>query len=79
MEKGNVLDILKDIISLETERLEVEIELGTRFMEDLHLDSFDMVGILMAVEDRLMIKMSETDLEGISTVADAVEKIADLL
>lgn len=79
MEPEEILAILKEIISSEAEKLKVEIELGTRLVEDLRLDSFDIVNILMDVEDRLMIIMSEADLEGIITVGDAVDKIAALL
>lgn len=74
-----ILAIIKKIISSEAERLEEEIESETRLVEDLHLDSLEIVGILMAVEDRLMITISEADLERVSTVGDVVDKIAALL
>lgn len=79
MEPEEILTILREIISSEAEKLKGEIELGTRLVEDLHLDSFEIIGILMAIEDRLMITISETDLEEVSTVGDAVNKIAALL
>lgn len=79
MGNDEIFDILKGIINSATEKLEEEIESGTKLIEDLHLDSLEIVDILMDIEDRLMITMSETDLEKISTVGDAVDKIAALL
>ncbi|MCH8741790.1 hypothetical protein IH779_02720 [Patescibacteria group bacterium] len=45
----------------------------------MRLDSFEIVGMLMTIENELMITISETDLKKISTVGDTMDKIAALL
>lgn len=78
MKNSEILDVLQDIINSETKIPKEEIGLGTRLVEDLYLDSFDMVGILMAVEEKIEIQISETDIERVITIEDAVKIIADL-
>lgn len=41
--------------------------------EDLNLDSLDTIAVVMQLEQRLRIKIGESDLEGLNTVKDLVE------
>lgn len=43
---------------------------GARFVEDLHATSLDVVEIIMALEERFSVEISDTDAEGIHTVGD---------
>ena len=43
---------------------------GARFFEDLHATSLDVVEIIMALEERFSVEISDTDAEGIHTVGD---------
>lgn len=43
---------------------------GARFVEDLHATSLDVVEIIMALEERFSVEISDTDAEGIQTVGD---------
>ena len=43
---------------------------GARFIEDLHATSLDVVEIIMALEERFSVEISDTDAEGIHTVGD---------
>ena len=60
----------------------VEIDPGqikeeTRLEEDLEADSLDLVELAMALEEELGLEIPDEELEGIRTVADAVEFIAE--
>ena len=59
-----------------SEELEVdaaEIEEGTRFKEDLDADSLDLYELVMELEDRYGISVSEEQAARIKTVSDAVD------
>ena len=58
-----------------SEELEVDpgrIEETTRFREDLEADSLDLYELVMELEDRYGIKVSEEEAARISTVGDAI-------
>jgi acyl carrier protein len=62
------------------EELEVEaseIEEGTRFKEDLDADSLDLYELVMELEDRYGISVSEEQAAKIKTVGDAVEFVLE--
>ncbi len=50
-----------------------EISDGTRFKEDLDADSLDLYELVMELEDRYEISVSEEQAAKIKTVGDAVE------
>lgn len=45
---------------------------AARFVEDLHATSLDVVEIIMALEERFSVEISDTDAEGLHTVGDVV-------
>lgn len=45
---------------------------GTRFAEDLRLDSLDAVAFLIAVEDELQVIVPDEDARSLLTIGDAV-------
>jgi acyl carrier protein len=49
----------------------------TRFKEDLDADSLDLYELVMELEDRYRIKVSEEQAAGIKTVGDAVSFVLD--
>jgi acyl carrier protein len=53
------------------------IKLETRLEEDLEADSLDLVELAMALEEELSLEIPDEELEGIRTVGDAVEFIAE--
>lgn len=68
-------DALKEIIA---ETLSVDansITEETKFIDDLDADSLDVVEIIMAIEDRFEVEISDEDAADIKTVGDAVGKI----
>jgi acyl carrier protein len=54
-----------------------DIKLETRLEEDLEADSLDLVELAMALEEELSLEIPDEDLEGIRTVGDAVEFVAE--
>ena len=56
-----------------------DVGMDKHFEKDLGANSLDRVEIVMNLEGRLGIAIPDEDLEGIETVADAVEKIQKLL
>jgi acyl carrier protein len=72
MTRDEVLTLVREHLS---EELEVEIEkIGeeTRFKEDLDADSLDLYELVMELEDRYGVAVSEEQASRIKTVGDAV-------
>ncbi len=72
MTRDEVLTLVREHLA---EELEIEIEkIGeqTRFKEDLDADSLDLYELVMELEDRYGISVSEEQATRIETVGDAV-------
>jgi acyl carrier protein len=72
MSREEVLTLVREHLA---EELEVEIErIGeqTRFKEDLDADSLDLYELVMELEDRYGVSVSEEQATHIHTVGDAV-------
>ena len=72
MKREDVLTLVREHLA---EELEVDVEkIGeqTRFKEDLDADSLDLYELVMELEDRYGIKVSEEEATRILTVGDAV-------
>jgi acyl carrier protein len=72
MNRQEVLSLVREHLA---EELEVEIgriEEGTRFKEDLDADSLDLYELVMELEDRYGVVVSEEQAAHIHTVGDAV-------
>jgi acyl carrier protein len=72
MTRDEVLTLVREHLA---EELEVEIEKigeGTRFKEDLDADSLDLYELVMELEDRYGVTVSEEQATHIKTVGDAV-------
>lgn len=54
-----------------------EITLATSFVDDLEADSLDIVELIMAVEEEFGIAIEDQDVEGIKTIGDVVNYIAE--
>jgi acyl carrier protein len=73
VERDEVMKLVREHLSTE---LEVEPDLiqpGTRFREDLDADSLDLYELVMELEDRYGIRVSEEEAAEIVTVGDAVD------
>lgn len=74
-----VFEKLKGIISEQLNVDESIVTLDASFKDDLGADSLDIVELVMAVEEEFDIEFPDEDAENISTVADAVEYIGNLI
>jgi len=75
MERTQALDTLREVA---VEVLGVEpgqIAETARFKEDLEADSLDLVELVMGLEERFDIQVPEEDLEGVTTVGQAVDLV----
>jgi acyl carrier protein len=75
MERDEALGVLRDVA---VEVLSVEPDQVTesaRFKEDLDADSLDLVEMVMGLEERFDISVPEEDLEGVTTVGQAVDLV----
>ena len=75
MERDEVLSALREVA---VEVLSVEpdsVVEDARFKEDLDADSLDLVELVMGLEERFDIEVPEDDLEGVTTVGQAVDLV----
>ena len=75
MERSEVLAALREVA---VEVLSVEpdsVVEDARFKEDLDADSLDLVELIMGLEERFDITVPEEDLEGVTTVGQALDLV----
>jgi len=75
MDRADALATIQDVAA---EVLSVEpgqVTEGARFKEDLDADSLDLVELVMGLEERFDIEVPEDDLEGVTTVGQAVDLV----
>jgi acyl carrier protein len=75
MERDEALGVLREVA---VEVLSVEPDIvneEARFKEDLDADSLDLVELVMGLEERFDISVPEEDLEGVTTVGQAVDLV----
>ena len=68
-------NVLKGIIAGQLGISEDEITMESSFENDLGADSLDLVEIVMAIESEFGFEIPEDEVEGIDTVAKAVDYI----
>jgi acyl carrier protein len=73
MDREEVLQLVRDHLSTELEVAPEKIKPETRFREDLDADSLDLYELVMELEDRYGIRVSEEEAAEIATVGDAVD------
>ena len=77
MTREDIFELVRGRLAELIERDPGEIELETRLEEDLEADSLDLVELAMALEEELSLEIPDEELEGIRTVGDAVDFIAE--
>ena len=63
-----VIKLISDATKIDAGKINME----TNFVEDLNLDSLDIVELMMKMEDDFGIEIPEEDAEGLKTVKDVV-------
>jgi acyl carrier protein len=75
--RDEILTLVRSHLAEELEIEAGEIEEGTRFKEDLDADSLDLYELVMELEDRYGISISEEQAARIKTVGDAVDFVLE--
>lgn len=70
-----VFEKVRDVIAQQTGISPEEIKMESSFVEDLNIDSLDLVELIMALEDEYSVEFSEEDAEQIKTIGDIVHYI----
>ncbi|GBE57553.1 acyl carrier protein [bacterium BMS3Abin01] len=76
MTKDEIFGQVKEIMVEQLGVDEAEVTLAASFQDDLDADSLDLVELIMEMEDKFSIKISDEEAEKIKTVNDAVEYVA---
>ena len=77
MAKEEIFDKLKELVVDQLGVEDDEVTTEATIQEDLGADSLDLVDLVMAVEEEFDVKIADEDLEGIKTVGDIVDYIAE--
>jgi acyl carrier protein len=67
----DIKDVIVDKLGVEADKIAPE----ARFIEDLGADSLDTVELIMGLEDKFGLEISDEDAEKIRTVGDALKFI----
>ena len=63
-----VIKLISSATSVDASKISVQ----TRFVDDLNLDSLDMVELMMKMEDEFGVEIPDDDAEGLKNVGDVV-------
>ncbi len=66
--KDKVIKLISDATKIDIAKINLE----TSFVDDLNLDSLDIVEPMMKMEDEFGVEIPEEDAEGLKTVKDIV-------
>jgi acyl carrier protein len=73
--REEVFERVKEVLSEQLGVDESEITEEASFQEDLDADSLDLVELIMDLEERFGVKISDEEAQGIGTVGEAVDFI----
>jgi acyl carrier protein len=76
MDRDEVMNLVRDHLVTELEIPADRITRETRFREDLDADSLDLYELVMELEDRYGIRVSEEEAAELRTVGDAVDFVS---
>jgi acyl carrier protein len=77
MQRDEVFELVRAHLAEELEVDPATIEEGTRFKQDLEADSLDLYELVMELEDRYGISVSEEQAARIESVGDAVSFVVE--
>ncbi|MBI4870463.1 MAG: acyl carrier protein [Candidatus Riflebacteria bacterium] len=75
MNQSEILDKVKEIVSKQLSVSEKQVTAEASFIEDLGADSLDTVELIMSLEEKFEIEISDEEAEKIKTVQDVVDYI----
>lgn len=70
--------IEEKIVAIVKEMMEVEeVDLQDNLQEKYDLDSIDLFDFILSVEDEFQIEFADEDFEGMTSVQDIIDKVAE--
>jgi acyl carrier protein len=76
MTKEEIYGQMKEILVEQLGVDEADVTMEASFQDDLDADSLDLVEMIMEMEDKFSVKISDEEAQKISTVGEAVEFVA---
>lgn len=73
MDDGELLTEFRSMLQEEFSIDPEKVQPDSRLVDDLGLDSLDLVSASLAIEDRWGVRIEDEDLAGIATVRDAID------
>jgi acyl carrier protein len=73
-------EVFEQVREILVERLDVkedDVNLGAHLRDDLEADSLDLVELIMDLEERFGVKISDEEAQSITTVGEAVDFISE--
>jgi acyl carrier protein len=77
MTKEEIFDQIKEMLVEQLGVDESEVTMEASFQDDLDADSLDLVEMIMEMEDKFSVKISDEEAEKIRTVGQAVDFVAE--
>lgn len=74
-----VFETIQRILAEQIDVDAADITMDALLLEDLGVDSIDVVDLVMSIEDELGVEVPEDGLDGVKTVGDAVKVIESLV
>ena len=73
-------EVFEQVREILVERLDVkedDVNMGAHLRDDLEADSLDLVELIMDLEERFGVKISDEEAQSITTVGEAVDFISE--
>ena len=77
LSREEILTQLKPVVAEQLGVDESEVREDASFTEDLNADSLDLVELIMSLEEKFGLQISDEDAEKLTTVGEAVEFISE--
>jgi len=75
MERPEVEKKVREVLAEQLAHDVDEVNLESRFEEDLDADSLDLVEAVLALEEEMGVEIPEQEMEGVKTVGQAVDLV----
>jgi len=77
MSRDEILTQLKPVVAEQLGVDESEVREDASFTEDLNADSLDLVELIMSLEEKFGLQISDEDAEKLTTVGESVDFISE--